>query len=285
MTRSTLLLSILLLVTAGCSTGAPPPPAPEVPEVGAEARRLVVPFDAYQLSVLDIHTIEYAEDLLTRDCMRRRNLDWTVMPPPAAEDPDPLNRRRYGLIEPEVADRFGYHLPPPTEAMAARQSIHEERERLPSDRRQAAYGADGKGGCRGEARARLRADIPDTDQSRLYDYSSVAFRQSQEHPDVRDVIRRWSDCLHATGVRYADPFEAYADPAWAESTRPSARESEVARADVTCKQAHDVVGVWSRVEHAIQHEAIRANPEDFDGFARVKAVELDAARRVLEQHG
>lgn len=68
-----------------------------------------------------------------------------MLPPPSSQDPDPLNRRRYGLIEPEIANRFGYHLPPLPPELTARESVWAQRDRLPPAERHAAYGDDGKG--------------------------------------------------------------------------------------------------------------------------------------------
>jgi hypothetical protein len=94
-----------------------------VPQVGSEVRVLHVPLDEYKLSRLDLQTIEYAEDLLTRDCMRDAGMDWKMLPPPSNQDPDPLNRRRYGLIEPKIAALFGYHLPPLPPELRAREAV------------------------------------------------------------------------------------------------------------------------------------------------------------------
>lgn len=282
-------LLCLVLAATGCAAGAPPAPetgADAGTEVGAEALALRVPFDDYKLSTLDLHTIHHAEDLLTRDCMARHGFGWTVVPPPADRDPDPVNRRRYGLVEPGVADRHGYHLPPPNADLVARQAVREQRERLPAAERRAAYGDDGRGGCRAEARDRLRGHAPEVDESRLHDLSREAFRRSREHPAVQEVAGAWRHCLaEATGARYADPLAAADDPAWAGRDGPSEHEVRVAAADVACKRETGLVEVWSRAEHGIQTEAVRAHPAEFAAFRQAKDAELEAARRVRAEHG
>lgn len=100
-----MLIAVLVLSTVGCTAEPLTADQKNVPEVGEEVRALRVPLDEYTLSTLDLQTIEYAEDFLTRDCMRDLDMDWKILPPPSNQDPDPLN------VEPEIATRFGYHLP------------------------------------------------------------------------------------------------------------------------------------------------------------------------------
>lgn len=281
-----ILIAMLVLCTVGCAA-QPAAGQGNVPDVGAQARALYVPLDEYKYSVPDLQTIEYAEDLLTRNCMRDLGMDWKMLSPPAdhEHDPDPLNRRRYGLIEPEIAARFGYHLPPLSPQLAARETVWAQRDRLPPAERRAAYGDDGQGGCRAEARHHLRKGIPDIDQSRLHDFSTSTFETSLKDPEVSKVFGNWSACMKAQGVRYSDPLEPFADAAWAQSERPSAREIAVAEADVRCKQAVNLVSVWSGAERRIQLGVISAHRGDFDGFKRAKNAELGAARRTLQEFG
>ncbi|MGH3887347.1 MAG: hypothetical protein ACRDSZ_12405 [Pseudonocardiaceae bacterium] len=160
-----------------------------------------------------------------------------------------------------------------------------QRDRLPLAERRAAYGDDGQGGCRAEARDHLRKNIPDLDQSGLYDFSAEAFRASLEDPEVVKVFGNWSACMKAEGFHYSNPLEPFGDAAWAKSRRPSAQEIVVAEADVRCKQETDLVSVWSGVEERIQLDVIRSHREDFEGFMRAKNAELDAARRTLKELG
>jgi hypothetical protein len=278
-----MLIVVLVLCTVGCMAQPLTANQENVPEVGAEVRALHVPFDEYKLSRLDLQTIEYAEDLLTRNCMRELGLDWQLLPLPSSQDPDPLNRRRYGLIEPKIATSFGYHLPPSPPELTVRESVWAQRDRLPPAQRRAAYGDDGQSGCRAEARDHLRKDIPDLDQSRLNGFSAEAFRASLKDPRVVKVFGDWSACMEAKGFHYSDPLTPFGDAAWAKSGRPSAQEIVVAEADVRCKQEIKLVSVWSGVEEKIQLDVIDAHREEFEGFSRAKNSELDAARRTLRE--
>lgn len=96
-----------LPLAAACSS--PPPP---VPPPGEQARAISLPFDRYDFTPADLSVIERAEDLLVGDCMPSRGLAWETLPPSAEEDLEPPNRRRYGVVEPEIARRYGYHVAP-----------------------------------------------------------------------------------------------------------------------------------------------------------------------------
>jgi hypothetical protein len=245
---------------------------------------LHVPFDDYTLSTLDMQTIEYAEDLLIRDCMRGRGLAWEMLPAPASQDPNPINRRRYGLIEPELAKRYGYHMPPQVPELAARDAVWARRDRLPRAERHAAYGADGKGGCTAQARGHLRRDIPNfNDQYRLNDFAEVDFAASQEDQEVVLVFGSWRACMATAGFDYANPFAAFDDPAWGESSRPAKREIAVAEADVRCKRETSLVETWAAAEERLQLDTIRANPQDFASFRQTKETHLTAARQVIQE--
>ncbi|WP_155126921.1 hypothetical protein [[Actinomadura] parvosata] len=275
-----------LVLLGGCA----PPPQPAVPadrpvEASAEARALRVPLDDFTLSRLDIHTIEYAEDLLTRACMRGRGFDWELLPPPARTDTDPLHRRRYGVIEPEVAERYGYHVPPPAPDQQAREQVWRRREALPPAEQRAAYGPDGQGGCRETARTRLAQGIPAVDQQQLNGYIGDTFEASQRVPAVVAAFGAWSACMKAGGFTYRTPLDAANDRAWASSARPAPREIAVAVADVVCKRATGLVATWSAADQAVQLAAIAAHRTDFARFRQARDAELRAARQVIGQTG
>lgn len=282
MSISRIVIAGLLLVTAGCASAPDDVDDQNTPEVSEEVRALHLPFDEYELSRVDRQTIAYAEDILTRACMRGEGMDWEMLPP-LSHDPDPLIRRRYGVIESEVAARYGYHRQPLPPELSAREVVWQKRNDLPLAERHMVYGSDGEGGCRAEARGQLRKGIPGIGENRLYDYTIEVFRASQNAPEVVEVFRAWSACMESEGFDYADPLRTLEDPAW-QSEHPSAQEVAVAEADVRCKRNTDLVAVWSGTEVRIQRDTIRSHPNDFDGFARAKSLQLDAARQVID-HG
>lgn len=281
--RTRIIVVGILALAVGCATEPGITSQGDVPEVSPEVRALHLPFERYELSQIDRQTIAYAEDLLTGACMRSRGLEWVTLPPPPDQDPDPLIRRRYGIVEPEIAARYGYHLPPLSPELSARETVLRQRDRLPVAERHMAYGVDGAGGCRATARDQLRTGVSGLDENRLYNHAAEAFRASQIAPEVTAVFGAWSTCMAAAGFHYTDPLQAIAD-ADLRPAQPSSREIAIATADVRCKQDSDLVAVWSGVEARLQRDAIRSYPEDFEAFARAKDALLDAARLVIE-HG
>ncbi|WP_017537876.1 hypothetical protein [Nocardiopsis halophila] len=275
--------ALALLAAAGCAAGPQAGDRDGAVPVPPEVYALHVPFDAYRLSVVDHQEVEYARDLIMRACMRGLGKEWEVLEPPV-RDPAPTDRRRYGLIEPQVAERYGYRMPPSPPEVEKRLQVQEEREGLAPEDERAAYGDDGEGGCWARAQERLREDVPPPAEARVFEYESRAYEASMEAPAVERVFGDWSACMKDDGFDYPDPMEALGDPAWAHSERPSAHEIAVAEADVRCKRATRLVQVWSGAESRIQLEAVHAEPEEFEGFARAKSAELEAAREVIAEY-
>ncbi|MFD9115845.1 hypothetical protein [Streptomyces bottropensis] len=281
----------LVAVTAGCAaedgdtrrpvartrTAAEAAPAPN-----AEARELLLPFDAYKMSKADDYLVAAAEDVLMRDCLKAKGMDWTPRPPVKAAETDPPNRRRYGVIEDAVALRFGFHAPPDPVAEVRFTSARERRaESLSAGERRAAYGDDGTGGCWRQAHDRLLRGVPESDYDVLNRHAMRAFEESRRDPRVRAVFRRWSACMAKDGFRYADPPAVVNDPRWSASAAPSAGEIETARADVRCKEETDVVAVWRAAETRIQRTKITADPTGFEALKATRQAHLAAARRAL----
>ncbi|MFC7585330.1 hypothetical protein ACFQYP_17550 [Nonomuraea antimicrobica] len=158
--------------------------------MSAEASGLSVPLDDFILSRLDIQTIEYAEDLLTRACMRGSGFDWEMLPPPARTDTDPLHRRRYGVIEPEVAGRYGYHLPPLAPDQQAREQVWRRRDALPPPSGAPRTGTTGRAAA-GTPRARgwLRASPSSTSSGSTASSATPSRRPSGFPPSSRCSAR------------------------------------------------------------------------------------------------
>ncbi|MEU3985946.1 hypothetical protein AB0F77_38800 [Streptomyces sp. NPDC026672] len=276
-----LMVGSFMAVTVASTASDPQRSAKEadVPP-GREARELILPFDAYGLSVFQIHTVEYAQDLLIRDCMRAQGLSWNLLPPPAEAAAEPPNRRRYGVLEAEVAARYGYHLPPPAQAMNRREAVWKERRGLPSYVRRAAYGEEGGGGCWKKAQESLLQGA-EFDTSRYNAYVSEAFDEALDDPEVTAATRKWSACMRARGFEQADPLSVTGDPSWRKSSRPSPQEIATARADVRCKESTGLISVWRQVDTRIQRKIIRSHEKDFRAFAESKARWLEAARQAV----
>lgn len=272
---------LLAALAAACSP-PPPPPPPQVPPPGAQARAISLPFDRYNFTPADISIIERAEDLLVRDCMRSRGLAWETLPPPAEDDLEPPNRRRYGIVEPEIARLYGYHVAPERPSVARRSAASESRTAsLSEQERRAAY--DESGGCLRQARARIAQGAPEVDSALFNQLITRTFEQSRREAAVVQVFRVWSACMRAGGWRYDDPLAAITDQRWLGGGPATDEEIRAARADERCKVSTGLVAVWAAAEKRLQEDAVRAHPETFEALKAAKDRQLETARTIIAE--
>jgi hypothetical protein len=189
------------------------------------------------------------------------------------------NDRRYGITDIAVASRYGYRLGSreprgrdsgfrvsPVEAglMSGRGPAVVHGKRVPD------------GGCSGRAGRLLDAGTPPgTDPSLAQRLSMASFAASRQDPAVLEAVRRWSDCMRTRGLSYAGPLDPPADPRFRGAVGPI--EIKVARSDIACKAATNLVGVWFTVEAMWQRHAIAANLVALDLLRRANAGQLAVA--------
>ncbi|GHG90816.1 hypothetical protein [Streptomyces lanatus] len=281
-----------LLLTTGCSTGestdaGPTAPKQTAPKPTAEVLGLVLPFDAYEISHQESFTVAKARDLLMRNCMRRRGHEWKTLDYPAHVD-DLRNRRRYGVIEIEVARNFGYHATP--EILSAADDVTDRRkerdEHLGSDAVRAAY--DEKNGCGYQANDFLERDGGSADYDRFNELSSKLLTEAKKQPEVVGTLRDWQSCMRKKGFTYRTPDDAIADRRWwtekSDTGKSDTGKSEIATAvaDVQCKEQTSLVKTLYTAESRLQRQAVARERSYFDGLAAAKARNLRNARDVID---
>ncbi|GAA0933775.1 hypothetical protein GCM10009560_40280 [Nonomuraea longicatena] len=276
-------LTLTLLAGAASACSVPqertPPAAPvqlAVPEPGEEARRLMVPFDAYNFSPAEIMTLEVAEDLLIRDCMQGRGLTWQALPGPPANESAPPNRRRYGVIEPRIVDVYGYRPPPDRPAVLARKTndLAARITAAPPEVKKAAKR------CLDQARDKLADGAPKADAGFFSRTIFASFDASKRDKKVVQAFRSWSTCMAGEGFRYPDPLAAITDARWG-TKELSEKEIRTAQTDLRCKERSGLVAIWAAAENRIQNDIITAHPDKFRALKAVKEMQLSAARRVI----
>ncbi|MET7460524.1 hypothetical protein [Nonomuraea sp. NPDC005501] len=270
-------MTLALASSAACAASAPAtaPAAsrPPVIDPSAEARALRLPFDAYKRSETDIERVERAADVLAGRCLQQKGYDRPALPAVAMIDAP--NRRRYGVIEPLVAQRAGYRAP-----ITAAEGERDRADRARGGYRNAAERAaahtclqDGTGrvyvhGADSPLLARLEREI--FEQTRTTDL------------DVRAALGRWRSCMRARGQKeYADPLAAAADDRWADRDAEKA-ETAAAVADVTCKRETDLVEIWRRAEEKLQTAALTMHSADFGQVRQALEKERAEAARVVQ---
>lgn len=124
-----------------------------------------------------------------------------------------------------------------------------------------------EGGCAGEARSILAGDGELHDLFYANNVGNKAYIRAIDDSRVRDVTRRWSECMSQRGYDYADPDEAGGDPKWLgldAAARPTPEEIPVATADVECKQSVNYLGVRVAIETAYQNLVIEEHFQDLE---------------------
>jgi hypothetical protein len=218
--------------------------------------QLVLPIDAYVLDTPQAGPIAVAEDRLIGACMARQGLGWVPLPADHAPRQWP-NRGRYGLAEPEMARRYGYHQPSDPRSEARQAWVDARDGRLTPAQRTAAYGADGSGGCEAQAQRTLVRGVARVDFGALDRIAEDTYEASRRAPQVRRLFAQWETCMREQGFTYpADPMAANDDPRWDPDKPASPAEIATARADVACKERTSLVTVWWRTEVVLQKREI-----------------------------
>lgn len=277
--RTVTAAALVLLLAAGC--GGPSaddgPRAPEQPPAPSrEIRALTLPLDAYELDGRGAALAATAQEKLIASCMARQGLGWPEVLHPATETWP--HRGRYGLAETAVARRYGYHAVPDPATEAAERRLGQRDARLTARQRTAAYGADGRSGCRARAQRALLRDVPKVNSDLVNVASRDAYERSQRTPAVRQVFGEWRACMRERGHDYRDPMAPNDDPRWT-GARPTRDEIATARDDVACKLRTRLVAVWWRADAALQHQAIKDSAGRFRQIGEARSRYLENARR------
>lgn len=224
-------------------SGAPGPTGTGVPAHPAAG----LPLMDFELTPAEDLDVDRALTLVSNRCLTRSGVR-AFLHPESQPQADRLDRR-YGVTDPAVAARYGYHVPPGTQLTG----------RVPPDAAPTAaekrvyLGPDGSGrdGCAGEAsRALGFADLAGPDPERLLDRGDQeSFLASRRDRNVLAVTAAWSACMGAHGHPAADPIEV-AGTVDIDTPQPTAAEIALATTDVACKRAHDVVAVWLAAERS-----------------------------------
>lgn len=249
-----------------------------------QAREIVLPFDGYELSLGDYYAVSDARDALTRKCMRQSGFDWEIINRPTEVD-EARNRRRYGIIEISVAERFGYHANDELLDPSGISGKGRARDRgLSPEAARAANSPDT--GCAAKASKKLAKDAEaEVGTKMFHTLGDQAMADSQKVPDVAQALRKWGECMQRKGFGYSTPRQAVNDDRWWSkgSNRPSEKEIAVAVADVRCKQRTALVKVWSEAEADLQRAAIREHSGYFKKLAESKQRQVAAARALLDR--
>ncbi len=270
--------ALLVAVTACTHPQREPEPAPGISGVAD----LTLPFDAYKPTPAQRALLGNAHNLVVVRCMRRHG--FAVHPPSTDQQAiaaaDPGNTRRYGVVDPAHAERFGYHLarpatPPQTPEWAAE---------LRQAARRHLYGKQGRPGCLDRAPDALARKAPKADWQWLALQDARTLERAAQRPAVRQAVVRWTACMRAAGHSYPSPEAAIADPRWTlEEAEITAEETRVAVADTSCKWSSGLVSAWFTADTELQRRVVLKHSGRFADLRANLGTRLDRATTLLAQ--
>ncbi|NUP77826.1 MAG: hypothetical protein HOV96_09805 [Nonomuraea sp.] len=276
-----LLAGTLLLSAAACATEVRVPE--RAPAGVTSVSQLVLPFDAYKPTPEQRAVLGNAHNHLVVRCMSRRGL--TVTPPAetAAELAaiDPGNSRRYGVVDTDAAQRYGYHLARPSSpdtsaAWAAK---------LPKRTRHRLYGTAADRGCLDRASSELDGGTRKADWPWLGLQDSLTLEQAAKAPKVVAAVKRWQSCMSQAGHSYPAPEAAIADSRWdLDKPHVTEEEKQTAVADTTCKWSSGLVAAWFAADSELQRALVRDNGDRFDALTANLRQRLERASRLVSAH-
>ncbi|GLX40051.1 hypothetical protein [Streptomyces lavendulae] len=266
---------LLLAMTAGCSTSVPPVPDASPARLAAgEAPRL--PLDGLFWSDEEYTLLHKALDILTSQCMERSKVP---MPPGTAAPVSrgPRAAHRYGTLDREEAERYGYH-GPPSPALAPPPALTPEQRTALAGTQNGRPGPAGTPteGCNGWAAMQITGTTSypvDAELLRTLDFES--FDLSRRDPRTVRAIDAWASCMEAAGATHAaGPDEK---PPALRGTQADAEEIRTAVADVACKEETRLVGTWAGVETAYQQDLLRRHGGEVEDIERGRRSQLSKA--------
>ncbi|WP_405899434.1 hypothetical protein OG242_19855 [Streptomyces sp. NBC_00727] len=249
-----------------------------------------LPLAKYSVTVEEKAVLNKAESKVRNSCLQ--DFGEPPMPSPGVAPPndrDTGGNRRYGLLDPVSAQRYGYQLPPGTTAGPAGLP-------QPSPRQAAllsGVAADGEkltayrgrpvplGGCSADARRRIYAEHQaNAGREAAQSIDMESYKSSLKDPGVVASFAAWSRCMHSRGFTYASPLAVTDDPQFADA-EADAEERAVATADVECKQRVGLTETWLAAESTVQRKMIEGKKTELASLLASRQKMLADAAAIL----
>lgn len=276
-----LVLGALLVAVTACTQ---PQRAPEPTSGVSGVADLKLPFDSYKPTPAQRALLGNAHNLVVVRCMRRHG--FTVHPPSTDQQAiaaaDPGNTRRYGVVDPAQAARFGYHVARPASPVKSSQWAAELRQAA----RRHLYGKRGRPGCLDRAPDVLTRSAPEADWQWLALQDARTLERAAKRAAVRRAVVKWTACMKAAGHSYPSPEAAIADPRWnLEGAEITTEEKRVAVADTSCKWSSGLVAAWFTADAELQRKIVLKHSDRFAGLRANLGKRLDRATTLLGRQG
>lgn len=221
-----------------------------------------------------------ARKRIVRECVARFGLSTPKSLDSYWSPADPLQDRRYGVVDIKAASKYGYHMPP--SATVTDGSISKKlREVLTGNGEVEIDGisTDPKG-CVGESDKEFPVNQQNPGAEAAARVNVDSFDHSLKDRTLQKYLHRWSDCMKSNGYAYSSPLQSIGDKRFTGPTVSSA-EIKTATADVTCKETSHLVQEWINVETVYQTQQIRSHRTELRNLQNLHAAVLAKARETI----
>jgi hypothetical protein len=287
------LLLVPLVGVVACGGGSGSPAATSEPSLAPVARldstaQVSLPLDAFAPTPEQMLTLQRAQDILTRDCMRRFGLDFATYQRGLATV-DPLRSRRFAYLDLATAQQMGFH-PPVDQGNVQRRGQAQQLNATRTPTELAVLGGTNvpRGvtkltsyhgqrvppeGCAGEARAKLAGNAPKVDDSLVFQLTAQAGQRSEADSRTRAAARTWSACMKKSGYSYSTPVDANNDRKW-HTPAPTEPEINAATADAHCLRDVNWLGLEAALNTAYQKVAMEPHAEALSQINKAHEAQL-----------
>ncbi|NYH55239.1 hypothetical protein HNR06_004828 [Nocardiopsis arvandica] len=249
-------------------------------------------------------TLERAEQLLLRECMRNHGFEYWIV---SDDSPSGPREFRYVIDDPDWAAEHGYGSGLQREATESQESDPNQRyfESLPKERRAAALRAangpspvgltatapDGMEfgrsdrGCQSWADRKLYDDLPAWFQAEttVDALPQIRYQRVVGDPRYQEAVRPWAECMGAAGHDYATPTEIRGALPPPEDPLPREEEIGLALAEARCALDSGLAATAADLDEHHGEELQRLHRSAVEAKHRLQLDALPRARSVIEE--
>ena len=232
--------------------------------------QIILPLDSYLPTYRQSHEIDYAWQLLDRDCLARIGVTFPLVD---RRSENPPVSRRYGVWAPSEVYRYAYSVPP--DPPGARRQEELNRRAVP--RREQ------------EQLARCRRERPEYRQLSLSNLESQLVGRDVYHATIRGergvaLLQEWRTCLRRQGVDPLPGDEHVFQPLGDVAT-VTPRSISAAEVDVACKSEVALVERMAALEAEAQTAVIADKRAALDQQRAAVTRAVEVARQVVRSPG
>ncbi len=274
-------IAFICASVAACTSAAPttrslPSPTETTPAFGGTSQ-LSLPLDPFKESIENSLVIGEATDILVAKCMKSFGFNRPSKKPDLARalaSKAEGNSRIFGISDLSQAKKNGYHLDEGLNSRTGGSGVAQSPAEMlvfdgtkpgevPPDIATKSPGNYGgrtipPGGCIGQARTAIFGSAVFLSQFTLAkELATTAANSAEADARVLAQIKGWSTCMKSAGLNYPDPYSI--NDFNLDTPRPSAREIQVAIADVECKEKTQLAKTWLKVLAEYEKTALEKN--------------------------